>query len=77
MVARARDIGYALDREETFAGVACVAVPVTIGGAVIGAASVLGPASRISQLGIEMLGERLIDAFRPFQTSRCECEWTS
>jgi DNA-binding IclR family transcriptional regulator len=77
MVAGARDAGYALDREETFAGVACVAVPVTIGGAVIGAASVSGPASRISQLGIEMLGEQLIDAFRPFQTRRCEYEWTS
>ena len=60
-VADARDRGYAVDREETFDGVVCVAVPTRISGAVIGAAGVSGPASRLPEERIEKIGRSLVE----------------
>jgi DNA-binding IclR family transcriptional regulator len=60
-VADARDRGYAVDREETFEGVICVAVPTRISGAAVGAAGVSGPASRLPEERINEIGRALIE----------------
>jgi DNA-binding IclR family transcriptional regulator len=60
-VAHARDRGYAVDREETFDGVVCVAVPTRISGALIGAAGVSGPASRLPEERIEEIARALVE----------------
>jgi DNA-binding IclR family transcriptional regulator len=60
-VAEARDRGYAVDREETFDGVVCVAVPTRISGALIGAAGISGPASRLPEERIEEIGRALLE----------------
>jgi DNA-binding IclR family transcriptional regulator len=48
----ARERGFALDVEETFVGVSCVAAAARIGGSVIGSIGISGPSSR---LGAETL----------------------
>jgi DNA-binding IclR family transcriptional regulator len=58
-----RERGYALDAEETMPGVVCVAVPVRIGGVVIGAAGISAPASRMPDERMHMCGERLRELF--------------
>jgi DNA-binding IclR family transcriptional regulator len=60
-IADARERGYALDREETFDGVVCVAVPTRISGALIGAAGVSGPASRLPEKRIEEIARTLVE----------------
>jgi IclR family acetate operon transcriptional repressor len=62
-VADARKRGYALDREETFEGVVCLAVPTRISGALIGSAGVSGPANRLPEARIEEIAHALINDF--------------
>lgn len=57
----ARSRGYAIDREETFAGGSCVAAPATIGGALIGAIGISGPTSRLTDEVIVQLGTWLCE----------------
>jgi DNA-binding IclR family transcriptional regulator len=56
----AREIGYAVDMDETFDGVRCVAVPVRIRGSLIGAAGISGPTSRLPEPRIHELGLSLV-----------------
>ncbi|MFB4288441.1 IclR family transcriptional regulator [Nonomuraea sp. ATR24] len=58
-VEESRKAGYAVDRDETFDGVRCVAVPARIRGNLIGAAGISGPSSRLPDTRIEELGEYL------------------
>ena len=58
-LAEARGLGFAVDREETFDGVVCVAVPTRIGGALVGAAGVSGPSHRLPDDKVERLGHTL------------------
>lgn len=60
VVEATRERGYALDEEETFAGVACVAAPVRIGGSVIGSVGLSGPTSRLGSAVLERLGTLLV-----------------
>lgn len=53
------DAGYAVDREETFEGVTCMAAPVFVGGALVGAAGVTGPTQRFSPERITEVGRDL------------------
>jgi DNA-binding IclR family transcriptional regulator len=55
----AREAGFAVDRDETFDGVACVAAPVRIRGSLIGAAGISGPSSRLAESRVQELGLRL------------------
>ena len=55
----AREAGFAVDRDETFEGVACVAAPVRIRGTLIGAAGISGPSSRLTDSHVQRLGLRL------------------
>ena len=54
-----RRCGYAVDRGETAEGAACVAVPVRIGGTLIGAFGLSGLSSRLTEARIGQIGERL------------------
>ena len=54
-----RERGYALDLQETLPGVVCIAVPVRIGGAAIGAAGISAPTDRLPDERILKYGERL------------------
>ena len=56
----ARTEGFAVDRNETFHGVTCIAVPVRIRGSLIGAAGISGPSSRLAGQLVEELGQRLV-----------------
>jgi DNA-binding IclR family transcriptional regulator len=58
-VLQAREDGYALDLEETYEGVSCVAAPLTIGGSLIGAVGVTGPSMRMSAPRLRELGSYL------------------
>jgi DNA-binding IclR family transcriptional regulator len=60
-VAEARDRGFAVDREETFDGVVCVAVPTRIAGALVGAAGVSGPTNRLPEERTEKIGRALAE----------------
>jgi DNA-binding IclR family transcriptional regulator len=53
--------GYAIDAGETFEGSACVAVPVCMGDALIGAVGCQGPATRLQQDLLNEIGRRLAD----------------
>jgi DNA-binding IclR family transcriptional regulator len=57
----AREQGFAIDREETFEGVVCVAVPARIGGALVGAAGVSGPSHRLPPEKAKRIGLALVD----------------
>src|SRR5439155_7510076 len=52
-------VGFAIDGEETFDGVVCVAVPMRIGGALIGAAGISGPVHRLPAERVEEIGRAL------------------
>ena len=56
----ARETGYAVDRDETFDGVTCVASAVRIRGSLIGAAGISGPSNRLPEERIRELGLRLV-----------------
>ncbi|HLB03501.1 MAG TPA: IclR family transcriptional regulator C-terminal domain-containing protein, partial [Gaiellaceae bacterium] len=53
--------GYAVDHEETFEGVVCVAAPTRIGGALVGAAGVSGPANRLPDERVEEIAAELVE----------------
>jgi len=57
---KAREAGFAVDRDETFDGVTCVASPVRIRGSLIGAVGISGPSSRLAESRIHELGLRLV-----------------
>jgi DNA-binding IclR family transcriptional regulator len=58
-VATARKDGYAMDLEETFNEVRCVAVPLTIQGQLLGAVCITGPTTRMTVTRIRELGNYL------------------
>jgi len=70
-VEQARKDGYALDLEETYEGVRCVAVPLRIRGSLVGAIGITGPTGRMGVGRLRELGGYLkaraaeIDAGRP------------
>ena len=59
---KARQLGYALDVDETVDGVSCVAVPVVARGSVVGAAGVSGPTARMPLERLQSLSELLVEA---------------
>jgi DNA-binding IclR family transcriptional regulator len=54
-----RKRGYSIDRDETVEGASCVAIPVRIGGSLVGAIGLSGPSSRMTDQRIAQMGERL------------------
>jgi DNA-binding IclR family transcriptional regulator len=62
-----RKRGYAIDRDETFEGGSCVAAPVRIAGALVGAMGLSGPSSRFSEMRIHEMGRRLVAVTRPLE----------
>lgn len=56
-----RERGFAIDDEETLDGVCCIAVPVKIGGTVVGAIGISGPVTRLPPNVREGLGMRLVN----------------
>ena len=60
-LAEAGERGYAVDHEETFEGVVCVAAPTRIGGALVGAAGVSGPANRLPDERVEEIAAELVE----------------
>ena len=59
----ARRDGFAMEWQEAMEGGACVAVPVWVGGTLIGSAGVLGPITRLTRERINVIGERLVEEF--------------
>ena len=58
-VATARQLGYAVDRDETSLGVSCVAAPLWVGDALIGAIGATGPTTRFTDELVAIIGRRL------------------
>jgi DNA-binding IclR family transcriptional regulator len=58
-VATARELGYAIDHDETSLGVSCVAVPLSIGGSLMGAIGVTGPSTRLPDQLVKAIGPEL------------------
>jgi DNA-binding IclR family transcriptional regulator len=58
-VSVARELGYAVDHDETSLGVSCVAVPLSIGDTLIGAIGVSGPSTRLSPSLVAAIGPEL------------------
>ncbi|MBO0821653.1 MAG: hypothetical protein J2P26_12480, partial [Nocardiopsaceae bacterium] len=65
-VIQAQKDGYALDVDETFEDVRCVAVPLHISGTVIGAVGISGPATRFAVARMRELGGYLIQKLKGF-----------
>lgn len=63
-----RERGYAIDRNETFDGVTCVAAAVHIGSALVGAIGVSGPSSRFSDERVSEIGRRVLELARSVPT---------
>ena len=61
-LADARERGYAIDIEESAAGVACVAAALFRDGTVIGGISVTGPRSRLTDGVLEAMAPRVVHA---------------
>jgi len=55
----ARQLGYAVDRDETSLGVSCVAAPLWVGDALIGAIGATGPTTRFTDELVAIIGRRL------------------
>jgi IclR family acetate operon transcriptional repressor len=60
-VLAARERGFAIDGEETFVGVSCVAAPATLGGSVIGSVGISGPTSRLGGETLARLGALIVE----------------
>lgn len=58
--------GYALDVDETFEDVRCVAVPLHISGTLVGAVGISGPATRFAVARMRDLGGYLIQTLKGF-----------
>src|SRR5436190_16873509 len=63
----AREIGYSVDRDETSIGVSCVAAPLWVGDALIGAVGVTGPSSRLPDEVAARIGRHLRAAVEPLR----------
>jgi len=63
-VGRARELGYAENREEWIAGLAVLAAPVLVRGRMQGAVAVAAPAARMEQLGRGAVAARTVAAGR-------------
>lgn len=59
-VGATRERGFALDVEETFIGVSCVAAPMRLGGNLIGSVGVSGPASRLDARVLATYGALIV-----------------
>jgi DNA-binding IclR family transcriptional regulator len=59
----ARELGYAVDHEETLSGVVCVAVPLSIRGTLVGAAGVSAPLVRFDDNRLHAVGRTLKTVF--------------
>jgi len=59
-VQQAREDRYALDIDETFEHVRCVAAPVRVGESLVGAIGISGPASRLEVPRLRELGRYLV-----------------
>ena len=57
---QAREDGYALDVDETFDQVRCVAIPIRISGSLVGAVGISGPSARFPIPRMRELGGYLI-----------------
>lgn len=66
----ARKRGYAIDRNETFDGVTCVAAAVHLGSTLIGAIGASGPSSRFADERITEIGERVRELARSVNGTR-------
>jgi DNA-binding IclR family transcriptional regulator len=63
-IAAARDRRYAIDSEETSVGVTCVASPVRVGNAPMGAVGISAPSGRLSGGLIDECGQYIASQFR-------------
>lgn len=63
-VEEVRERGYALDLGETFDDVVCVATPTRIGGVLVGAAGISGPAARLPVQRLNEIGVILVEELR-------------
>lgn len=61
--------GYAIDWEETFERVACVAAPVHLSGILLGAIGISGPISRLSKKRLAQLGAEIIEEVNSIESS--------
>lgn len=59
-VRSARNDGYALDLDETFEGGRCVAVPMRVGGCLVGSVGISGPSARLATPRMRELGGYLL-----------------
>jgi DNA-binding IclR family transcriptional regulator len=60
-----RDQGYAVDRDETFLGLSCVATPVFVQETIlVGAAGITGPTERFSPERVKSLGDIVLSKVR-------------
>lgn len=66
----ARERGYAIDHNETFDGVTCVAAAVHVGSTLIGAIGASGPSSRFTDERIAEIGGRVRDLARSVNGAR-------
>lgn len=61
----ARDQGYAVDRDETFLGLSCVATPVFVQETIlVGAAGITGPTERFPPERVKSLGDIVLSKVR-------------
>ena len=63
-VSRARERGWASNRDEWIPGLSVVAAPVRAGGRVHGAVALAAPSAKWEELGVESLGERIASIAR-------------
>ena len=63
-VARARECGWASNRDEWIPGLSVIAAPVEAGGRLQGSVALAAPSARWEELGGEALGERIKDLAR-------------
>ncbi len=61
-VIEARERGWAVDVDESVAGVSCVAAPAAIGDVTVGAVAISAPTARMNAAALEAHGRRIVDA---------------
>ncbi len=67
MLSQVRQQGYAVDHDETFEGLSCVATPVLVNGVILsGSAGITGPTHRFSAERVERYGDLLVQRVRTF-----------
>lgn len=65
-VIQAKKDGYALDLDETFDDVRCVAIPLHVSGTLVGAVGISGPATRFAAARMAELGAYLLAKLKGF-----------